>query len=88
MKVDGFIDPQQVCDLMHTALESLTDALESNSTASVRRVEGPCRGTGAARLWRNRTEVEFPENACVHLLFEKQVGKLRSGAPWSRKAKA
>ena len=74
VKVDGTIDPRQVCDLMHTALESLTDALESGAGAPVRRLEvlPPAVREQLVHGW-NRTEVEFPENACIHLLFEKQV---------------
>ena len=74
VKVDGSIDPQQVCDLMHTALESLTDALESNPSAQVRSVEVLPSAVREQLVhgW-NVTETEYPENTCIHLLFEKQV---------------
>ncbi|HEU5414840.1 MAG TPA: amino acid adenylation domain-containing protein, partial [Candidatus Angelobacter sp.] len=76
VKVDESIDAQQVCDWMHTALESLTDTLESNPSTPVRRVEVlPSRAREQLVHGWNLTEAEYPENACLHRLFEKQVEK-------------
>ena len=76
VKVDGSIDPQQVCDWMHTALESLTATLESNPSAPVRRAEvlAPKVREQLVYGW-NLIEAEYPENACLHVLFEKQAEK-------------
>src|SRR6185503_3072688 len=76
VKVDGSIDPQQVCNWMHTALESLTATLESNPSAPVRRTEvlAPKVREQLVYGW-NLIEAEYPENACLHVLFEKQAEK-------------
>jgi amino acid adenylation domain-containing protein len=76
IKVDGSIDPQQVSDLMHTALESLTGALESNPAAAVRTLEVlPAVARAQLVYGLNQTETEYSENACIQLLFERQVDK-------------
>jgi amino acid adenylation domain-containing protein len=76
VKVDRSVDPQQVCGLMHTALESLIKALESNPAKAVRSLDvlpAPVREQ-LIYGW-NQTQAEYPQNQCVHLLFEEQVNR-------------
>ncbi|MCU1347978.1 MAG: non-ribosomal peptide synthetase, partial [Acidobacteria bacterium] len=68
------IDPAQVCELMHTALEGLTGALETTPATALRSVDilpASVRRQVVEEL--NATHASFPTDRCVHELFEAQV---------------
>ena len=73
-QVQSPIDPQRICDYMHTALEQLVGALESAPTAPLRSLERParCRAPPAAG-GVERHAGRYPGEALMHQLFEAQV---------------
>ena len=75
-QVDETIDPQRLCAFMLTALESLTIALEQAPTTSVRCLE-VLPGTERKQLLVdfNDTAAEYPQQQCIHELFEAQVAR-------------
>ncbi|MDP9040030.1 MAG: amino acid adenylation domain-containing protein, partial [Acidobacteriota bacterium] len=76
VQVDRSIEPKRVCEYMHTALESVVEALESEPGRAVRSLEVLPEEERKRVLYEwNRTEVEYPRDKCVHELFEEQVGK-------------
>jgi non-ribosomal peptide synthetase component F len=74
VQVDESIDPQRVCALMHTALESLVTALERDPTTPVRSLDilPPAERHRLLVEW-NATESEYPKDLRIHELFEKQA---------------
>jgi len=70
------IDPQRVCAFMHRALERLADALEAAPATALRELDvlPEAERRRVVEEW-NRTEAEVPRNACIHALFEAQVGR-------------
>ena len=70
------IGPMRVCEFMRTALESLTDALETSPAKPVRRLEVLPAAERHRLLYEwNATKAEYPGDRCVHELFEAQVEK-------------
>jgi amino acid adenylation domain-containing protein len=74
VQVDESIDPQRVCALMHTALESLVTALERDPTTPVRSLDilPPAERHQLLVEW-NATKSEYPRDLCIHELFEEQA---------------
>jgi len=70
------MEPMRICKYMHTALASLTDALERAPGSAIGRLTVlPAEEQQQLLYEWNATEVEFPANDCVHQLFEEQVEK-------------
>ncbi|KER04351.1 photoditritide non-ribosomal peptide synthetase [Photorhabdus temperata] len=67
-------DPDRICGYMQQALESLVEALEQAPETPVRALnilpETEC--TLLLKTW-NATETAYPEQLCIHQLFEQQV---------------
>jgi arthrofactin-type cyclic lipopeptide synthetase C len=76
VQVDGSIDPQRVCALMHTALESLITALERDPATPLCRLDvlPPAERSQLLVEW-NDTAAEYPGNLCIHELFEAQAAR-------------
>ncbi len=75
-QVQSPIEPMRICDYMHTALASLTDALEQAPDRAIGRLK-VLPGWERERVlyeW-NETGVEYPREKCVHELLEEQAGK-------------
>ncbi|MBC8954221.1 non-ribosomal peptide synthetase [Xenorhabdus sp. PB62.4] len=69
-------DPEQVCGYMQQALESLVKALEQAPETPVRMLEIlPEAERGLLLKTWNATEIAYPDQLCIHQLFEQQVGK-------------
>src|SRR5215469_12038377 len=64
------------CEIMHTALASLVDALETSPARVVRTlaVLPPAERHQLLCGWNN-TATEYPRDKCIHQLFEEQVLK-------------
>ena len=77
MQVVQPLSPERVCDYMEQALESLTEALEHAPDAPRAHARRPAR-RGAPTLlletW-NATEAPYPQDQCIHQLFEAQVSR-------------
>jgi amino acid adenylation domain-containing protein len=73
-QVDESIDPQRLCAFMLAALESLTTALEQAPTMPVRCLEIlPGAERRQLLVDFNDTTVAYPQEQCVHELFETQA---------------
>ncbi|HEY0856189.1 MAG TPA: condensation domain-containing protein, partial [Albitalea sp.] len=68
------IDPGQVCELMHRALQELVQALEQSPTTPLRTLDVLPEAERRQLLveW-NATQAEYPSQACIHELIEAQV---------------
>ena len=71
-QVRAWIDPQRICGYMHTALEQLVAALENVSAAPIWSLDVVPERRQQLLDW-NRTERDYPREACVAELFERQV---------------
>ncbi|MBB4636051.1 non-ribosomal peptide synthetase [Longimicrobium terrae] len=73
-QVKAQVEAAQVCALMHGALEGLVDALERAPGRAVGRIDVLPAGERARVLeeW-NRTDAAYPDDACIHELFEARV---------------
>ncbi|RMN29860.1 Non-ribosomal peptide synthetase, terminal component, partial [Pseudomonas coronafaciens pv. zizaniae] len=69
------VDPQRVCAYMETALESLVEALEHYPESLLRRLDVLPRAERQLLQEWNATAVDYPQDTCVHQLFETQVEK-------------
>nr|WP_282183129.1 non-ribosomal peptide synthetase [Photorhabdus hindustanensis] len=69
-------DPENLCGYMQQALESLVAALEQTPEIPVRALEilPEAERTLLLKTW-NATETAYPDQLCVHQLFEQQVEK-------------
>ncbi|KOY61429.1 hypothetical protein AM629_13925 [Photorhabdus heterorhabditis] len=69
-------DPERVCGYMQQALESLVQALEQTPEKPVRALEilPEAERNLLLKIW-NTTEVAYPDQLCIHQLFEQQVDK-------------
>ncbi|KAG0006865.1 hypothetical protein BGZ80_005108, partial [Entomortierella chlamydospora] len=68
------IDPARVCGYMERALESIAEALEYTPNFSVQQLEViPAEEHELISQTWNATQQEYPEQLCLHHLFEKQV---------------
>ncbi|BET95408.1 amino acid adenylation domain-containing protein [Xenorhabdus taiwanensis] len=67
-------DPERICGYMQQALESLTEALEQAPEMPVQRLEilPETERTLLLKTW-NATETAYPDQLCIHQLFEQQV---------------
>ncbi|HET7461733.1 MAG TPA: amino acid adenylation domain-containing protein, partial [Longimicrobium sp.] len=75
-KIKAQGEAARVCAMMHTALESLVQALETAPGRAVGTL-GVVPADERRRVlheW-NRTGAEFPRETCVHELFEEQVAR-------------
>ncbi|WP_188555321.1 non-ribosomal peptide synthetase, partial [Edaphobacter dinghuensis] len=70
------VSSERICDYMRQALESLADALETAPKTPVCKLEviPPAERKLLLEIW-NATEAPYPENLCIHQLFEEQVRK-------------
>ncbi|MGV8002878.1 non-ribosomal peptide synthase/polyketide synthase [Photorhabdus temperata subsp. temperata] len=69
-------EPDRVCSYMQQALESLVEALEQAPETPVRALNilPETERTLLLEIW-NATETAYPEQLCIHQLFEQQVEK-------------
>ncbi|WP_086956409.1 non-ribosomal peptide synthetase, partial [Xenorhabdus innexi] len=69
-------DPERICDYMQQALESLTKALEQAPETSVQalKILPEAEHTLLLKTW-NTTETAYPDQLCIHQLFERQAEK-------------
>ncbi|PHM49273.1 non-ribosomal peptide synthetase [Xenorhabdus miraniensis] len=67
-------DPERICGYMQQALESLAEALEQASKTPVQMLEilPETERTLLLETW-NTTETTYPDQLCIHQLFEQQV---------------
>ncbi|WXG14266.1 amino acid adenylation domain-containing protein [Xenorhabdus griffiniae] len=67
-------DPERICGYMQQALESLVDALEQTPETPVQMLEilPETERTLLLKTW-NTTETPYPDQLCIHQLFEQQV---------------
>ncbi|WP_422645819.1 amino acid adenylation domain-containing protein [Xenorhabdus ehlersii] len=67
-------DPERICGYMQQALESLAEALEQASETPVQMLEilPETERTLLLETW-NATETTYPDQLCIHQLFEQQV---------------
>jgi amino acid adenylation domain-containing protein len=73
-QVHESIDPQRVCRLMEKALESLVNALEKAPEKAVGSLQVlPEKDRQQVLYGWNATQKEYPQNKCIHELFEQQV---------------
>jgi amino acid adenylation domain-containing protein len=73
-QVQSPIEPRRICEYMHTALASLTDALERAPGSAIGRLTVlPAKEREQLLYEWNATEVEYPRDECLHELFEEQV---------------
>ncbi len=70
------IDPERVCGYMQQALESLAAALEQQPEAPVRllNILSAAEKRLLLETW-NATEAPYPDQCCIHQLFEQQAEK-------------
>ncbi|HKX33394.1 MAG TPA: amino acid adenylation domain-containing protein [Blastocatellia bacterium] len=70
------LDPGRICNLMRTALEKLVRALETSPETETRAVDvlPEAERTQILVEW-NATDAYYPQDTCVHELFEAQVRK-------------
>ena len=75
-QVQSELDPDRICDLMHTALEQLVEALAQAPETPVCRLPVLSSAERERMLveW-NATEAPYPAEQCIHELFEAQVRK-------------
>ena len=75
-QVQSPIEPMRICEYMHTALASLTDALERAPGSAIGRLTVlPAKERQQLLYEWNDTGTEFPADKCLHQLFEEQVEK-------------
>ncbi len=75
-KVKKPIDPKQVCRYMNTVLEHLADALESAPLMTVGSIDVLTETELIQLLYEwNDTNAEYPNDKCIHELYEEQVEK-------------
>ncbi|MCC8422800.1 non-ribosomal peptide synthetase, partial [Photorhabdus thracensis] len=67
-------DPERICGYMQQALESLAEALEQAPETPVQMLEilPETERTLLLKTW-NATETSYPDQLCIHQLFEQQV---------------
>ncbi|HEY2362259.1 MAG TPA: amino acid adenylation domain-containing protein, partial [Candidatus Angelobacter sp.] len=73
-QVQSPIEPMRICEYMHTALASLTDALERAPGSAIGRLAVlPAKERQQLLYEWNATEAEYSRDECLHQLFEEQV---------------
>jgi amino acid adenylation domain-containing protein len=75
-QVQGAVDPKRVCQMMHTALERLVDALEAAPQTPLMKLDVLPESERRQLLvdW-NQTQQAFPRDKCIHELFEAQAAR-------------
>ncbi len=74
VKAPAAVGPGRVCAMVHTALASLVDALETSPAAELATLGVlPDAELRQVTEWWNLTDAEFPADACVHELIEAQA---------------
>jgi amino acid adenylation domain-containing protein len=69
-------DPERICAYMHTALEQLVESLEQAPTTPTRSLEVlPASERHQLLVEWNGAEIEYPQERCIHDLFEAQARK-------------
>ena len=69
--------PERICGYMQQTLESLVEALEQNAETPVRQLEVlPAAERELLLETWNATEARYPEQLCIHQLFEQQVERV------------
>ncbi|HVF71768.1 MAG TPA: condensation domain-containing protein, partial [Chthoniobacterales bacterium] len=73
-QVRGALEPERLCTFMQRGLEQLIDALEFTPQRPIRELD-VLPGAERAQVIekRNATEVEYPQELCIHDLFEAQA---------------
>ncbi len=73
-QVQSPIEPQRLCGYMHTALTGIIDALETAPDMPVQAIDVLPEAERRQLLidW-NATEAHYPQDQCIHQLFEAQV---------------
>ncbi len=75
-QTEASVSAKRVCEYMRRALESLVTALETERGAAVSALEVMPEEERRRVLYEwNETGVEYPDNKCIHELFEEQVKK-------------
>src|SRR5206468_738561 len=73
-QVQAPIEPERVCELMHTALERLIEALERAPGRALRSLQVlPERERQRVLVEWNASRVEYARHECVHEVFEAQA---------------
>jgi amino acid adenylation domain-containing protein len=75
-QVPGWIGSLRICEFMRTALESLSEALETSPATGVRALPVLPRQERNQVLYEwNDTGAEFPSDKCIHELIEEQAAR-------------
>ena len=75
-QVASGVQAQRVCDYMHTTLEHLVNALEAAPQTPVHQIEVlPVTELHQILAEWNATGTEYPQDKCIHELFEAQVDR-------------
>ncbi|MGD9162624.1 MAG: condensation domain-containing protein, partial [Desulfobacteraceae bacterium] len=70
------VDPSQVCSYMNTVLEHLADALENTPQMAIGSIDVLSEEKLTQILYEwNDTKAEYPDDKCIHELFEEQAEK-------------
>src|SRR5207237_10125440 len=73
-QVQAPIEPERVCELMHTALERLIEALERAPGRALRSLQVlPERERQRVLVEWNASRVEYARHECVHEVFEAEA---------------
>jgi amino acid adenylation domain-containing protein len=76
VQVESPIEPDRICAYMHTTLEQLVAALDKAPTTPLRNLNAlPASESHRLLIEWNETGRPYPNNRCVHHLFEEQVEK-------------
>ncbi|HEU4556635.1 MAG TPA: AMP-binding protein, partial [Longimicrobium sp.] len=69
-------EAERVCQMMHTALERLVEALEASPGRAIASIDVlPEAERRQVVVEWNHTEAEYPRDVCVHELFEAQAAR-------------
>ena len=75
------LDPSRICSFMHTALESLVEALDWVPNTPARSINVlPAAERHQVVVEWNATEADYPHDKCIHELFELQVARTPDAA--------
>src|SRR5262249_2812316 len=70
------VEPQRLCRMMHTALERLVEALETEPGRALRSLDVlPENERRQVLIDWNATQALYPRDTCIHELFESQAGR-------------
>ena len=76
MQVRAPLEGRRICELMHTALERLTQALANTPHQALKEVDvlPEAERQQILEQW-NDTQAPYPSERCIHELFEQQVAR-------------